>query len=104
MNSFVIVPARFKAGRVNPEPKYVRILESHAWQVYLRRSLGLGDEAFVITYWTTEDITNVKPFRAFIEIERRRPTAIRASMIAAVVILSGLLLIQSNIYFIRAFY
>lgn len=96
VNSFIIVPARFKAGRVNPLPDYVRILESHAWQVYLRRSLGLGNEAFVITYWSMADVTATKPFRAFMEVERRRPTAIRTAMISTIVILATLLLLQST--------
>jgi hypothetical protein len=96
VNSFIIVPARLKAGRVNPLPDYVRILESHAWQVYLRRSLGLGNEAFVITYWSMANVTAIRPFRAFIEVERRRPTAIRAAMISIVVILAALFLLQST--------
>lgn len=95
VNSFIIAPARFKAGRTSPLPEYVRILESHAWQPYLGRSLGLADEAFVITYWSMTDITATQPFRAFIEVERRRPTAIRAAMVSTIIILSGLLLLQS---------
>jgi hypothetical protein len=95
VNSFIIIPARFKAGRVNPAPSYVRILESHAWQLYLRRSLGLGNEAFVITYWSMADVTSTRPFRAFIEVERRRPTAVRAAMASTIVILVGLLLLHS---------
>jgi hypothetical protein len=99
VNSFVIVPARFKAGRVNPEPKYVRILESRVWQQYLRRSLGLGNEAFVVTSWYMPDVTTLSPFRAFIEVERRRPTArptaVRAALVSALVILLGLFLVQS---------
>jgi len=103
VNSFVIAPARFKAGRVSPLPEYVRILESHAWQPYLRRSLGLGNEAFLITYWSMADVTAVRPFRAFIEVERRRPTAIRAAMISTIVILVGLLLLQSTASLSRSF-
>jgi hypothetical protein len=95
VNSFVIAPARFKAGRVNPEPKYTRILESRAWQNYLRRRLGLGNEAFVVTSWQMSDVTTIVPFRAFIEVERRRPTAVRAALVSAVVILAGVLLVQS---------
>jgi hypothetical protein len=96
VNSFIIVPARLKAGRESPLPDYVRILESHAWQPYLGRSLGLGNEAFLITYWSLADVTSTRPFRAFIEVERRRPTAIRAAMTSTIIILAGLFLLQST--------
>jgi hypothetical protein len=96
VNCFIIIPARFKAGRTNPMPSYVRILESHAWQVYLRRNLGLGNEAFIITYWTLSNVTPRRPFRAFIEVERRRPTAVRPAVASTLITIAVLFLLQST--------
>lgn len=94
VNGFVITPARLKAGRTSPEPKYVRILEGGLWDSYLNRRLSRSDEPFVATYWTRESVNRDKPFRAFLEVERRRPTAARWAAITMAFVVVALLLLQ----------
>lgn len=84
VNAFVIMSAKYKVGRVSPEPKYVRVLESPAWEAdYLHRRLSRRKEDFIITYWGRDAVTADKPLRAFIEVERRRPTALKSAMVAS---------------------
>lgn len=94
VNGFVILPSSLKAGRVSPQPKYVRVLENGSWEKYLGRRLGRTGEHFLITYWTKEGVTQGSPFRSFLEVERRRPTAVRAVTIATLVLIVAMGLTQ----------
>lgn len=97
VNAFVIVPARLKAGRVSPEPKYVRILEGEVWGPYLGRRLSRRSEPFVITYWPKPGgVTSKSSFRGFIELERRRPTAGRAGLLVVAFLAAFMTLLQST--------
>jgi hypothetical protein len=85
VNAFVIMSARYKVGRVSPEPKYVRVLENAAWEPeYLNRRLTRRREDFIITYWPKDNVTADKPLRSFIEVERRRPTALKSALTGSV--------------------
>lgn len=95
VNGFVINQARLKAGRVSPEPKYVRILEGSLWDQYLMRRLSRKDEPFVATYWTREDVDRDKPFRAFLEVERRRPTSARWAGVTVAALVVAMVLLRS---------
>lgn len=86
VNGFVIAAASYKAGRVNPQPKYVRVLENEAWRPYLSRRLTRRREWFLITYWKQMSVSRDIPFRAFMEAERRRPTAVKAVTLGAVAV------------------
>ena len=94
VNGFVITSSALKAGRVSPQPKYVRVLENSSWERYLGRRLGRHGERFLITYWSRADVTQGSPFRSFLEVERRRPTAVRAVSLATVVLLAAFALMQ----------
>lgn len=98
VNCFTVVPARHKAGRISPAPKYVRILEGEAWAPYLLRRLSRSGEPFVITYWPKFDkqVTPGSPFRAFQEVERRRPTAGRSSLLLGLGLVAFIVLLQSK--------
>lgn len=101
VNAFIIASANYKSGRVSPTPKYVRILETSAWVAYLRRRLGRPREMFIITYWKRADVSErvdqSHPFRAFIELERRRPTAAKSTTIGVAAIVLVLILTQSGV-------
>lgn len=94
VNGFVITQARLKAGRVSPEPKYVRILEGGLWDSYVKRRLSGSEEPFVATYWTREQVDRDKPFRAFLEVERRRPTSARWAFVTILVLAVALIVVQ----------
>ena len=94
VNGFLISPARYKAGRVNPIPKYVRVLESDSWTGYLGRRLSRNKELFLITYWKDTEVSPAHPFRAFMEMERRRPTATRTIISATFLVLFAILASQ----------
>ncbi len=91
VNGFLISSARYKAGRVNPIPKYVRVLENDSWVEYLGRRLSRGKELFLITYWKDTDVSPAHPYRAFMEMERRRPTATRSIIAATFLLLLAIL-------------
>lgn len=90
VNAFVIASANYKAGRISPAPKYVRILEPSVWGPYLRRPLSRSREMFIITYWRRADdadaVDQDHPFRAFLELDRRRPTAAKSTAIGVAVL------------------
>lgn len=94
VNGFVITQARLKAGRVSPEPKYVRILEGGLWDSYVKRRLSRSEEPFIATYWTATKVDRDKPFRAFLEVERRRPTSARWSMVTIVLLVAAFTLLE----------
>ena len=91
VNGFVISSARYKAGRVNPIPRYIRVLENDSWAEYLDRRLSRGRELFLITYWKDVDVSPEHPYRAFMEMERRRPTATRTIIITTLLLLLAIL-------------
>lgn len=99
VNAFIIASANYKSGRISPAPKYVRILETAAWGDYLKRRLGRSRELFIITYWKRaedgERVDQSHPFRAFIELERRRPTAAKSTTIGVAVVVVALILLQT---------
>lgn len=95
VNGFIIASSVLKAGRVSPQPKYVRVLENASWEPYLGRRLGRRREVFLITYWTRNSVSQGSPFRSFMEVERRRPTAVKAVTVATAVLLLALLVLQS---------
>ncbi|MEI2811438.1 MAG: hypothetical protein V9F00_14925 [Nocardioides sp.] len=101
VNGFVITSSALKAGRVSPQPKYVRVLENSSWEKYLGRHLGRRGERFLITYWTRQDVTQGGPFRSFLEVERRRPTAVRSVTVATLVLLASMALLQP-LFWLRA--
>lgn len=74
LNVFVIAPAAFTPSVTTPEPRYVRPLEGRIWEEYLGRRTDLGrDEKFLIYHWhNNRPTTRQDPFRAFLQLERRR--------------------------------
>jgi len=97
INGFVIASANYKAGRLSPQPKYVRILENRVWEPYLGRRLGGRRELFVITYWKSPDGEGASPshpFRAFMEVERRRPTSLRSVTLGTLVTIFAIVVLQ----------
>lgn len=99
VNGFMIASANYKAGRQSPQPKYVRILENRVWEPYTKRRLGRRNELFVITYWkdvgvNPNGVSPSHPFRAFLEVERRRPTALKSVMIGVLLITLATVLLQ----------
>lgn len=101
VNGFVITSSALKAGRVSPQPKYVRVLENSSWERYLNRHLGRRGERFLITYWSSADVTQGSPFRAFLEVERRRPTAVRAVAMATALLIAAYVVLQP-LYWLKA--
>ncbi len=96
VNCFLVASSRLKSGRVSPQPTYVRLLEGILWERYLGRRLGRKGDVFVITYWQKDDVSHELPFRAFMELERRRPTAGRFAVIAAGISILGYLLFSPS--------
>lgn len=95
VNGFLIASANYKAGRLSPQPKYVRILENRVWEPYLGRRLGGKNELFIITYWKdAAGVSAMHPFRAFMEVERRRPTALKSVTIGTAVTVAALVVLQ----------
>jgi hypothetical protein len=74
LNAFVIAPAAFAPSVITPEPNYVRALEGTSWEDYLGRKTDIPrNEKFLIYHWRKdEETTAVAPFRAFLQLERRR--------------------------------
>ncbi|MFW2513876.1 hypothetical protein ACNI3K_08880 [Demequina sp. SO4-13] len=98
VNFFVVVSSRLKEQRKSPEPRYVRPLERHVWENYLGRRLSRRrGESFLIYYWRKEPVNESSPFRAFLEVERRRPTAARFALIAAGVSIVGFVLVSPTV-------
>ena len=70
-NVFVMAPARLELATTSPEPRYVRLLEAHAWESYLRHATSRGKgPRLVVYYWRSEaqsgrPITIDNPFRVF---------------------------------------
>lgn len=93
VNAFIIMSAKYKVGRVSPSPKYVRVLENAAWEKYLGRRLTRRREDFTITYWPQNDVTAEAPLRSFIEVDRRRPTAMKSALFGAATTILAFLLI-----------
>lgn len=75
VNGFVISSAKLRTTRISPTPKYIRVLENDSWTKYLGRKLSRSGELFIITYWSDTGIDKKSPYRAFIELEKRTPTA-----------------------------
>jgi hypothetical protein len=112
INCFFVASSKFKAGRISPAPRYVRVLERTSWEKYLKRKLTLSkNEVFVITYWRKDgdsaleqDSSEQKTqFRAFLELERRRPTAARFALIASAISIVGFLLLTPTMNFQTTF-
>lgn len=95
VNVFFAASSKLKAGRVNPQPRYVRLLEGKSWEQYVGRKLGKPGDIFVITYWRKQNVTPDAPFQAFLELERRRPTASQFAILGAAISVSGFLLLES---------
>jgi hypothetical protein len=95
VNFFLVVSSRLKVGQISPRPKYNRLLEGRLWESYLRRRLGRRKDVFVITLWRDDNVTSEHPFRAFMELERRRPTAGRYTLMMSLLTLLGVLLLTS---------
>lgn len=75
LDSFVIVPALFTPSVTTPEPTYVRGLEGRIWEGYLRRKTDIRrNQKFLVHRWRAPDqpVTRDKPFRGFLQLERRR--------------------------------
>ena len=74
LNAFVIAPAIFTHPVITPEPEYVRGLEGSIWEGYLGRRTDLRrEQKFLIYHWRNEEDTTAEyPFRAFLQLERRR--------------------------------
>lgn len=94
INGFLITPARYKAGRISPAPKYIRILESDSWVKYIGRQLSRNGELFLITYWKDINISSTHPYRAFMEVEKRHPRTANAVAAATCLLMAFFLFIQ----------
>lgn len=94
VNFFLVMTAKLKEQRRSPEPRYLRPLETHSWEEYLGRRLTTRqDDSFLIYYWRKEDVTELSPFRAFLEVEKRRPTAAIYAWISTIATVGLLLLL-----------
>ncbi|MFK0249712.1 hypothetical protein ACIQUM_33855 [Amycolatopsis azurea] len=93
-NVLLVTSAKLKAGRVSPQPRYVRVLEGRLWESYIGRRLGKKGETFVVTFWQRNNIQADDSFRTFLEVERRRPTASRFAIISSAITISGLALLS----------
>lgn len=75
LDSFVIAPALFTPSVTTPKPSYVRGLEGRIWEGYLGRRTDLKrNQKFLVHRWRApnEPVTPEKPFRGFLNLERRR--------------------------------
>lgn len=74
LNAFVIAPAAFVPAAITPEPSYMRALEGASWEGYLGRRTDIPrNEKFLIYHWRRDGPTTATdPFRAFLQLERRR--------------------------------
>lgn len=93
LNFFLIVPARWSAVAMSPQPKYVRVLEQKAWDKYLGSE---SDGPLAAWHWAPPDtkrvVTGVTPFRVFAEVRRRPRTRERwLVLLARAVVLAGFL-------------
>ena len=94
VNFFLVVTAKLKEQRRSPEPKYVRPLETLSWERYLmRRITRRQGDPFLIYYWRKDNVSDVSPLRAFLEVERRRPTAAVYAWISAGIVVVALILL-----------
>lgn len=95
VNFFVVITSRLKEQRASKPPRYVRPLERRVWEPYLGRRLSKRNgETFLIYYWRQELVTPESPFRSFLEVERRRPTATPFALIAGAVSVVGFILVS----------
>lgn len=94
VNFFLVLTAKLKEQRRSPEPRYLRPLETGSWKDYLGRKLSArGKESFLIYYWRKENVTELTPFRAFLEVEKRRPTAAIYAWISSLATIAAFLLL-----------
>jgi hypothetical protein len=82
VHCLAIFSSKLRIAQINPQPRYIRVLERSIWETYLGRSASKrGGEIFVITYWrqtldpkedpTQFAVTADRPFRAYLDVERR---------------------------------
>ena len=75
LDSFIIAPAIFNPAVTTPEPSYVRGLEGRVWERYLGRRTDLRrNQKFLVHRWEADPapVSSEKPFRGFLQLERRR--------------------------------
>ncbi len=70
---FVMVPGWLEPVLVSPDPKYVRILESSAWERYLDRGRFGRSPQHIIFYWKASTVTTQKGFQGFLDLRSSVP-------------------------------
>lgn len=98
LNCFVITPASFRTSRASPQTRYVRLLEGHVWESYLRRATDLRRSAkLVINYWRSEgEVNTLNEFRAFLDLRREGWTELLAMFtLALMAVLAGVALLSA---------
>jgi hypothetical protein len=99
-NVFVVVSSRVKEQRKSPEPRYVRPLERFVWEPYLERRLSRKSrESFLIYYWRKGNVNGDSPLRAFLEVEKRRPTATMFALLSGAIAIFGFILVSPELNF-----
>lgn len=96
INGFLIISAQYREVRASPAPEYIRVLEGDAWAKYLGRRLSRSGEPFLVTYWKDVSISPAHPYRAFMEVERRRTTIARNIVITTCVLLLVIIFTQPS--------
>jgi hypothetical protein len=96
LNLLVIAPDFLQMRAVSPSLRYMRLLESRAWENYLGQSPNIsGQRRLIIYHWKNDKPVNVNtPFLAFIDLSRdygfiRAENHVRS---AAVIILLAVIL------------
>lgn len=94
INGFLVVSAQYREVRSSPAPEHIRVLEGDSWTKYIGRRLSRGGEPFLVTYWKYGSVSPAHPYRAFMEMERRRTTIARDIVITTCVLLLVIIFTQ----------
>jgi hypothetical protein len=73
VNFFLMAPDYFQLANCSPDVRYVRVLESRAWQKYVHSAVHRrGKAEFLVYYWrsTKNPVVQDSPFRAFADFNR----------------------------------
>jgi len=69
---FAMVPSWLHGRAINPELKYMRVLESRVWTPYLKRLAEFGDRPMVVFSWKGKDVSLDEPLRIYADFTMRR--------------------------------
>lgn len=100
VNAFLVRSSKLKTTQSSPTPEYIRVLERQVWEPYLQRRVSRSSkEVFEVVYWRNRAPQDVvesdRPFRAYIEVERRSTLIWRPAIITAVLVFMILVAMSS---------